>query len=212
MHTLVLMTDQPSSGVSHPESARVAAFLDGRLNARDRDVIVAHLADCSDCREEVVQLRQALASVPPYARSKRLSLAWSAVGLAALLFVALWLPRPNTGSAVSDVDDQRIRVDSARVPTDAVPPILLVEPADEGSLSASDRALRWHSSGADAMYGVTVQDTTGSTVWFSTSADTTTAIPDSVSLARGHRYYWTIDARRADGLTARSQVQSFIVK
>ena len=60
-----------------------------------------------------------------------------------------------------------------------------------------------------ARYSVTVVDTTGATQWTAETTDTSAAVPDSVRLAPGGRYYLYVDALRSDGWSLRSDRREF---
>jgi hypothetical protein len=62
------------------------------------------------------------------------------------------------------------------------------------------------------MYDVTIQDAEGSVAWSATVADTTVAVPATAALVAGHSYFWSVDARLADGHAVRSEVRSFSVR
>src|SRR3712207_4405663 len=91
-----------SSG--HLPAADFAAYLDGRLDAADRARAEAHLADCDECRRELVEIRALLSEtesggtaepVRPRLR-RRIARLGVAAGIAAVLIgVVTTLRRPE---------------------------------------------------------------------------------------------------------------------
>jgi hypothetical protein len=130
---------------------------------------------------------------------------------AALAFVMLprLLVRPDGGD---DPTPGATRAPGGARPLDAAPPIEAVSPADGAAVPGGTPALVWRAVGADAMYLVTVQDTAGTIVWSTAVTDTTATFPRAVPLAAGHRYFWSVDARLADGQATKTEVRSFTVR
>jgi hypothetical protein len=87
-----------------------------------------------------------------------------------------------------------------------------IEPA-LGSTPARD-ALRftWHAGGPGALYDITLADSTGLALWQARIADTTTVLPDSVSLGAGSRYHWWVDVLLSDGRVATTGVREFVLR
>jgi hypothetical protein len=69
----------------------------------------------------------------------------------------------------------------------------------------------WGADGRDALYDLTLADSSGLVVWSSRTADTVLALPDSVVLVPGTRYYWWTDALRADGRVASTGSHEFVL-
>jgi len=94
------------------DAETLAAFMDGRLEPRERAAVEAHLADCEDCYEVWMEGRASIAvpsamlTAAPSLHTQ-ISKHWRLVaGAAAILAVTLWLPfqfvRP-AGNGVSDL-------------------------------------------------------------------------------------------------------------
>jgi hypothetical protein len=60
-----------------------------------------------------------------------------------------------------------------------------------------------------ATYRVTVTDTTGATRWTTETPDTAVTLPASARLEPGARYYFYVDALRADGWSVQSGPRTF---
>lgn len=191
------MRDETSS--VHLTSDRVAAFLDSRLTGAERDAAVRHLAECAQCRAEVTELRAVLDT----SRERRPH-RWiaAATGLAAILAFAM-LPRlvsNDTGNTVSGLTRAEEGVRTA----EGVPGVTIHSPADSANVARDGLTLAWSSVGAGAVYDVTVQDSAGGTVWRARVSDTSVVLPDSARLTAGSRYFWSVDARLADGRTTKT--------
>lgn len=197
------MRDETNSG--HLASELFAAFLDGRLTGADRERAVRHFAQCAECRLELTELRGMLDA---RARKPRRWIA-SAVGIAAILAFAM-IPRVMSDGGEGAA---RVRAENSARLTDAAPSIAVVTPEDGATVQAARLRLSWRSAGTGAAYTVTVQDSSGTEVWARTSwSDTTVSLPDDVRLRSGSQYFWSVDARRADGNTAKTGVRTFTVR
>src|SRR6266851_8649915 len=83
----------------HLEAGLLAAYVDGRAGGSDAARVEAHLAECADCRREVIEVRR-LAS----GRTRRWG--WPAVAVLAAAAVLLLVvgrpggPHPPAGSSI----------------------------------------------------------------------------------------------------------------
>lgn len=189
----------------HLTSEHLAAFLDGRLTGAERERAVRHFASCAECREELTELRDVL-DAPRATGSRR----WVAVAAAAAAIVAFaMIPRMVRESSPDGA--ARVRGSEAIQRPDG-PSIEIVSPTDRSQVTPTGLELSWRALGSGATYTVTVQDTTGSDVWSVSDTTTRVALPDTVRLQPGHRYFWSVDARLADGTTAKTRVYSFIIR
>jgi hypothetical protein len=115
----------------HPGYEELEAFVDGRLGAVEREIVESHVAICSQCAEDLSDLRatsDALKVVAPI-RSGR----WKvpAIAAAAAVFLAIWWTRaPEAPAVPSQV---------AVATPEAVAPAPAATPPDP--LSAEDRSL-----------------------------------------------------------------------
>jgi hypothetical protein len=197
------MRDETSTG--HLSSEHLAAFLDGRLTGAERERAVRHFAGCSECRSELTELRDMLAVTRPR------SLGWFVAAVAAAGVLAI-VTIPRMTIDVSGGGSERVRAEDARLPNGRGD-ILVVSPADRSIVPAIGVELSWRSAGVGASYTITVQDSSGNEVWRRTSLpDTSATVPDSVRLRRGSLYFWSVDARLADGNTAKTGPHTFFVR
>jgi tetratricopeptide (TPR) repeat protein len=90
---------------AHPGDETLAAFLDNRLDARERIHVMQHLAACADCRDVLAESAAFIASeqtAPPVVRpfrQKRTAIAAFGLAAAAALLLAIWLPRRTPQTA-----------------------------------------------------------------------------------------------------------------
>ena len=192
----------------HLTSGQVAAMIDRRLRGAERRVAIAHLSACVECRHELAETQRALEVVGV---GRRVTRRWTIVvaGVAAALVIAVLpvtLLSPRRSLRDSPVSTRAGGV----APVDAVTPIIAIAPTEGAEISAG-RQLAWRSAGSKASYRVTVQDTSGSTVWSSSLSDTIAVIPSSAPLLVGQRYFWSVDARLADGGSTSMGVRAFTV-
>ena len=197
------MRDETSS--VHLTSDRVAAFLDGSLSGVDRERAVRHLAECADCRSEVTELRTVLDSARNVRPRRWIA---AAAGVAAILAFAV-VPRLIR-------DD--LTTQGAGVPTDVVraadgdAPLSILSPTDSASLPRAGLTLMWQSVGTGVEYSVVVLDTAGASIWSTRLTDTTATLPDTARLYPGLSYYWKVDARLADGRSAKTGANQFTIQ
>jgi hypothetical protein len=193
----------------HLTTSQVAAILDRRLRPEERGEAIAHLSSCLECRHELAEMEHAFAALGSARRPTR---RWTMVvaGIAAAVVVAalpvLLLPRRASAPSPFVVATRTGGVPAV----DATAPIEVITPA-EGAEAPPRRELVWHARGAGASYLVTVQDTSGAVLWSSSLVDTSATIPSSVGLVRGNRYYWSVDARLGDGVSAKTGAHEFRV-
>jgi hypothetical protein len=190
----------------HLTTERFAAFLEGRLTGADRERAVSHLAGCDQCRQELTELRTVLDTAHP-PRSRRWIAATTAV--AAILAFAM-LPRFFPVHS-SDESPGITRTEDARFP-DGTQAIGIAGPSDRALVGPTRVELTWHHAGTGARYLVSVLDTSGTTVWTASVSDTSVMVPDSARLIAGRRYFWSVDARLANGRSAKTRVFSFEVR
>ena len=191
----------------HLSSTQVADLLDERLDPGDRDSVITHLSTCAECRHEVAELHGALSR----ANERRPRARWIAgAAIAAAAVVALvTVPRLTSSPAMLGDKPGSTRTSPAAVESPVQ--IRIVQPADSAVVSSAV-VFTWRSAGTDASYILTVQDGAGAMIWSTTVSDTSAALPASVKLASGTPYFWSVDARLADGSAAGSAAHSFNVR
>ena len=183
---------------AHLSEELMAAWLDGELAGEERARVASHLADCDLCRAEVAAVRALLADEPAEAvprppRRGRLLRYLLPVAAAA---AAVWLLVVPTARQ----EEPRLRSGPGAEPG-AVPAVVAVAPV--GDAVVPDRpTFTWRAAGADAHYTLVLTDAAGAPVWRTSTPDTVVALPPDVPLAAGRTYYWTVDARLADGEAA----------
>ena len=186
------MPDGPM-GSFHLENGRLAAYLDRRLSADERAQVEAHLADCADCRAEVValgRLRRRLARPSPWVIGPALA--------AAAVAAFLLLGRPPAGPG-----DAPVLRGGDEVGVTVVP----VGPGPGAVVAADMLAFTWRATAPDASYHVTLTDSSGALIWSGVTSDSSTTLPGAVRLLAGTRYYWYVDVLLPDGRTGTSGAQ-----
>jgi hypothetical protein len=84
----------------------------------------------------------------------------------------------------------------------------VIEPAG-APVRVANGAIVWHPVEPRATYRVTVTDTTGATRWTTETPDTSVTLPASARLEPRARYYFYVDALRADGWSVQSGPRTF---
>ena len=191
----------------HLSPSQVAAMLDRRLDPEEHREAVAHLSTCLECRHELAEMQHAFEALGTERRPRR---RWNTIvaGIAAAVVMAavpvLLLRRASSPSPFVATRAGNVSA------VDAIAPIDVIAPA-EGADIAAKLQLIWHATERGASYVVTVQDTSGAVLWSPSLIDTSATIPSSVRLVSGHRYFWSVEARLADGVSTATSVHVFRV-
>jgi putative zinc finger protein len=190
------MTDQGPME-PHLDASLVAAYVDGRAGSADVARIEAHLADCADCRREVIEVRRLL---PGGTRRWR----WSAAAaLAAAAVLLLVVGRPGGPHAPTGSSTRSGH-------TESLAPAILA-PVDGATMPGSTARFVWHSVSGAAAYRLTLTDERGDVVWTTESTDTGAAPPPTIRLSSGRTYYWSVDVLLRDGRSATTGFHGFRV-
>ena len=188
------MTDQ------HLPVATIAAYVDDTLDDCMRVAADRHLAICADCRAELAEVSDLVVGVPTARRSRTWSVAGGVLAAAGLIGVLFLMPAQTSGPAAT----------TERTSAPSGSTLEIVQPAASGPFVASQNAaIVWRAVEPRATYRVTVIDTTGATRWTTETSDTVAALPASVRLEAGARYFLYVDALRADGWSLQSGPRSF---
>lgn len=174
---------------------QVAAFVDHRLDGAERSVVESHLAECADCRSEVVEIERLVRGVR---RHRVRSVAAGGLAVAAGLMLVVSIVRHRGAGS----DNGNLRGANAA----AVIPV-----GPTGLVPRSGLALTWHGTGSGSDYKVTLSNAAGTTLWTSDWRDTTVSIPDEIDLPPGVEYHWTVDAILPQGTSRTTGPQSFII-
>jgi anti-sigma factor RsiW len=176
--------------------AMIARYLDRRMSDSERERFEGHLAECTECREAVVESEKLLKQVRPRPGMKTLI----ALSVAAVVLVAVRLEViPRNPQFVS----------GTRAMTPVSGALGVYGPIGE----VSSRGLRflWSPIVGGVSYRLVVTDASSHPVWSTTSADTTVALPANVDLRAGERYFWIVDGLASNGITHSTGVREFRV-
>jgi anti-sigma factor RsiW len=164
----------------HLQSWEVAGFLDRSLSASEQSRIEAHLADCEECRAEVVEVADLLRTQP---RGRRYLSVGLAAAAAAILVVLVW-PHP---------ENRRTELPGHREPplTTSVAPTLVRPHAATTAVTE----FVWTSVPQADRYRLALFDDAGVKVWETQTRDTSVAFPEGIHLRQGSSYFWKVEAR-----------------
>jgi hypothetical protein len=187
-----------ATDAGHPTDDDLAAYLDRRLEAPERDRLESHLSWCPDCR---AQLTAASAVIRRRAavRKRWATLAPLAAAAAAIVLLVVspegW---PGGGGAPAHRDAPS---------TSATAPIPITP---RGAVTAT-AALVWHRLERAERYRGTLFDASGVVIWRAETGDTVITLPDSVRLEPGATYLWRVDARVGIDRWVQSDMLQFTV-
>lgn len=159
----------------HLEAGLVAGYVDGHLGTTDAATVEAHLAECADCRQEVIDVRR-LVGRP----GRRVP--WSVVlpiAAVACLLLLIW-PKQN-GFPLHR---------GGNAPAQNAP--IALRPV--GSVVAVD-TLSWSQVAGIDRYRVTLFDSLGTVLWQEQTRDSVVALPVAIHLQPLTTYYWKVEAR-----------------
>ena len=164
----------------HLTAHDVASYVDRTASPGRQAGIVAHLARCADCRDEIADVSQVVAA-PARGRRRALHVLLPAAAAAALLLVWTGAERMPRRDAVVH-REEAVTLSAAprlRAPLGAVagPPVFV-----------------WTSVAYADRYRVRLHDRNGTNLWEHEGPDTTAAPPSSLVLAPG-AYFWKVEAQ-----------------
>jgi hypothetical protein len=175
----------------HLSPEQLSAYL-----ARPRDAsddVVEHLARCTECRHEMMEVSAYTGRRPAATRL------WAPALAAAVVLAIAW---PRLGMNTSRDAHRDPGIAAITAPRALSP----VGPVD------SIPGFAWSSTPGAEGYDVRLFDDQGTVLVQLGSTDTTAAVPDSVSLAAGRRYYWKVDARTDFGRRSSSELVEFSIR
>jgi Putative zinc-finger len=172
----------------------IAGYLDGGLPALEREAVEAHLAVCPDCRRDLLESKTVLNRVR---RPRRLLVGSAAVAAAALLVIAVPTMRRD------GVDPAASRMREAASPAD------VISYGPTGEVPISSIRFVWGAVRDAVTYRLTVTRSDAAPVWKFSGPDTAVALPDSILLVPGERYFWVTDVLLSDGTTRTTGMREF---
>ncbi|HTI06010.1 MAG TPA: zf-HC2 domain-containing protein [Gemmatimonadales bacterium] len=175
----------------HLSAADVAAHLDGVLPPTELARVDQHLAECDECRAELIALAQLLRTQP---RRRRWVIPAS---LAAAAVVALVIIGPRLSQEPPSYREPAVSTTPAPI---AVAP---------RGPSAIPIRLIWTRVPHAERYRLTVFDSTGLAIWESQTTDTAIALPGTVRLRPRVAYFWQVEAQTAWNRWIRSDLVEF---
>lgn len=155
----------------------IAAYADRALGPNDVRRVEAHLADCAECRRELVEVTGFRHDQPGRRLIRFAPLAAAAVIALAVLF------RGSGGRPESGFRDPTLTL--------AAPPTL-VAPLGEVEVPG---ILIWSAVPRASRYRITIFNEDGAPVWEQQAMDTVVQLPDSVPLSPGAPYFWKVAAQ-----------------
>ena len=182
-------------GDGHMNDLDIAAYIDRGLKPERRAQIEEHLADCGECRENLVKAEELVG------KSRRPQLIGRYVALlaaAAVMIVAVpsIRSRPTSERPAVTRDDN----DSAR--------LIAYGPVGEVK-SPGVVAFTWASAPDALSYRITVTTAGGADVWSTSLTDTSVVLPESIRLGSRTEYLWVVDALLKDGSTRSTGIHRF---
>ena len=190
------MAAQLNGESNHLTDDESAAYLDRGLSPSERDRIESHLALCPECRAQLVGARRVLTRVR---RPKRSMVIASAVAALAATLIVLIRPAVNPAEQVAP----------ARVVRGSVNGTELLAYGPTGETFRHPLRFVWSAAPGVATYRLSLSRGNGAPIWTQGSIDTAVALPDSVILQPGQRYFWVVDALLSDGGTRSTGLREF---
>ena len=180
----------------HLETVALSRYLGGAGTSDERAGWEAHLSECSDCREEMVEVGRILATAPGRRRAPLVPLAAAA---AAVLIV--W------AGTVSRRPSEPVTRDPEASPLISAPRPLA--PLGDVSRPVS---LLWSAVPEAGRYRVTLFTSEGQAAWQITTPDTFVTLPDTLRLAAAAPHYWQVKAETGFGRWVESELVAFTIR
>jgi len=187
---------------SHITSEELAAYLDRRLEASSSARIENHMADCGECRADLVEARSLLATTNasafslPAGRASRTRVWFAAAGIVALACLPLlrWaVPSPGVTPSLRAAPTFKPRVE-------------VIAP-DNRLVDAAAVVFIWRSVEQASTYRLTLTDSSATPLFTMVTTDTAATTPAGIQLRRGASYLWYVDALTSDGHTLSSGIR-----
>jgi len=185
------------SGQDHPgphlNAVSLARYVEGSLTPDERARCDAHLAQCWECRAELIESRRILASRPRDTQWTRLATAAAAAAVLLLVWTGTARHRP----AESLTRDATLTTTVAPLPV-----------APLGSVTRVER-LRWRAVPGVLHYRVTLFTGEGQVMWHTTTRDTFVSPGDTLRFSLATPYYWQVKAETSYGRWVESELVGF---
>lgn len=183
------------TGRDHPSAGVLAAFVDGALPPAERVAIESHLADCDECRADVI----AAVRLPrPRVTVRRWYLPAAA---AAAVLLATAIGRERAPAITREPVTREPVISTTEAPVALAP---------RGVVSRPVR-LVWTQVAFADRYRVTLFDDAGRAIYETQTRDTATVVPDSIQLEPRQAYFWKMEAQTGWNRWAASELIEFSI-
>ena len=219
-----------------PDEARLAAFVEGKLEGARHDEMESHLADCAFCLGQVGFLSRAgELGPPPAVPTHLLALAKGerprlfghlrpatlvAATASVVLALAVVWPRGREGPLVGIPSLDRPEAASPATPSaerilrngqSATGDPRILRPSEGEIVPPAGMELRWREVAGSLYYTVQLLDSKGDVVWEGRTEAAHLALPTEATLAPGRTYYAWVLAHLPSGASVRSAAVGFRV-
>lgn len=196
-----------ATGGRHLDAMDIAAFVNGNVDAATRARVLAHVNDCPECRDEIMEASHIASKLPSRGRWQ---VPLTAFAIAAALLIML-LPKAGTRAPSEPVRGGPAASPSLRgspAPTDTTGVPTALTPRDR--VDHVDR-LVWSAASGALRYRARLYEEGGVVIWSATTVDTVVLLPDSVRLGPRRTYFWKVEANPDGQHAASSDLVSFTV-
>jgi hypothetical protein len=227
-----------SQQLSHPESAscysgdQLLEYLENRTRPADFDKIQQHLAECSFCLNELVQIQKFLEE---YSQVKTFlapgleetgiitrlvkfigqSISWPLKGLRllkpsfryAVVLVSVFLIVTSIAVYYSYTDQAMITRDP--LPPETVTDIQLIYPKMYDRVESQDIRFAWQGTADVTYYNFIFLNENGDILLEKQLQQTEQILPENITLQPGMNYFWQIEAHMAGGKIILSEMVRF---
>lgn len=183
----------------HLNTEDVAGFVDRAVSVERRAEIERHIAECDDCRAEVVSITRMVRDKPRTLRPLLMAGVLSAAAILVITVAPLIQGTQDPGSLILRQSGQ----------VEGTGELEVVSPLSGDVFDDATRRLQWRAEETDAVYRVTITQEDGESLWSASTSDTILAVADSVALSAGGHYYWWVDALLRGGSIATSGIHEF---
>ena len=179
----------------HPSAGVLAAFVDGTLPLAERVTIESHLADCDDCRADVIAAAR-------FARPRVTVRRWNLpAAAAAAVLLAIAIGRERAPMATREPVMREPVITTTEAPVALAPRGVVRRPV----------RLVWTPVAFADSYRVTLFDDAGRAIYETQTRDSSTVVPDSIHLEPRQPYFWKMEAQTGWNRWVASELIEFSV-
>lgn len=214
--------------MQHLTENQIASFIDNRLEANEKSIIIEHIVQCDSCYNQLLETyfivndktdksklklderikKEALSFGLQYAstadsikinfRKKRARLSFAVIFTAVILFVLFTLNRKE--------DEIQFRDSSGKTTLD------LITPPEYAPINNKKLFFEWEKINYVLTYRIKVYDELGRVMVDTSVENNSIDLTGKLNISKSAKYFWDVNAIFSDGQVINSKLNAFTVK